>query len=103
MGRARRTRGGIVRTETRASAGSFARLIFWIAVGAVFGWSAWLRLNLPLEPLADADTWGYLLPATKALTGEGFIHAGRNFIYPGFLYFVLRLSDDFRAIGLVQH
>jgi hypothetical protein len=70
----------------------------------LFAWAAWLRFRLPLDPITDPDTWGYLSPALRTLIGGEFGHTdGRNFIYPGFLYLVLRAFGDFRAISVVQH
>ena len=67
-------------------------------------WAVWQRFKLPLDPIADPDTWGYLSPPLRKLTGAEFGHSqGRNFLYPGFLYLVLRGFGDFRAIGVVQH
>src|SRR5205085_6416933 len=80
-----------------------SRLAYWTAVVALFAWAAWLRIRAPLEPIADPDVWGYLSPAVSKLIGEGFIHAGRNFVYPGFLYVLLRVGGDFRVIAVVQH
>ena len=80
------------------------RLLYSIAVGAIFIWAAWRRFSIPLEPVADLDTWGYLSAALFKLTRGEFIHTGgRNFVYPGFLLLVLRMSGDFRAIVIVQH
>src|SRR5262249_25956981 len=79
-------------------------LAYWSAVALIFAWAAWLRFRLPLDPIADPDTWGYLSPALRKLTGAQFGHtAGRNFIYPGFLYLLLRVFGDFRAITIAQH
>src|SRR5438876_2018473 len=80
------------------------RVCYWTALAVVFTWAIWQRFALPLTPIADPDTWGYLSPALRKLTGVEFGHShGRNFLYPGFLYFVLRCFGDFRAIGVVQH
>lgn len=78
-------------------------LLYWIAVVCLFALAAWQRFSLPLDPVADPDTWGYLESALQKLTGSGFVHHGRNFIYPGFLFFLLRLFSDFRAITIAQH
>jgi len=78
-------------------------LLYWIAIIGVFFWASWLRLQAPWEPVADPDVWGYLSPAVNKLTGGGFTHSGRNFVYPGFLYLLLRAVGDFRAITFVQH
>ncbi len=52
----------------------------------------------------DPDTWGYLSPALRKLTGAPFGHtSGRNFIYPGFVYLLLGVFRDFRAITIAQH
>jgi hypothetical protein len=90
------------------SAAARRRLIwqycYWLALAAIFSGAAWLRFALPLDPLADPDTWGYLSPALRKLTGAEFGHTyGRNFVYPGFVFLILRTFGDFRAITLLQH
>ena len=81
--------------------GQFA---YWSAVIVVFAWAAWLRFRLPLDPIAVPDTWAYLSPALRKLTGAEFGHTyARNFIYPGFVYLLLRVFGDFRAITVTQH
>ena len=80
------------------------QLYYWSGVLILFAWAAWARFALPLDPIADPDTWGYLSPALRKLTGAEFGHTnGRNFIYPGFLYLLLRVFRDFRAITVAQH
>src|SRR5881392_3342691 len=77
---------------------------YWSGVVILFGLAAWRRFTLPLDPIADPDTWGYLSPALRKLTGAPFGHtSGRNFIYPGFVYLLLHLFRDFRAITAAQH
>src|SRR5438445_12754652 len=77
---------------------------YWSGVIVLFGLAAWRRFTLPLDPIADPDTWGYLSPALRKLTGAPFGHtSGRNFIYPGFVYLLLHLFRDFRAITAAQH
>jgi hypothetical protein len=79
-------------------------ICYWATVAFIFAWAVWQRFKLPLNPIADPDTWGYLSPALRKLTGAEFGHTqSRNFLYPGFLYLVLRCFGDFRAIGVVQH
>jgi hypothetical protein len=79
-------------------------LCYWTALALIFAWAVWQRFKLPLDPIADPDVWGYLLPALRKLIGVEFGHfQGRNFLYPGFLYLVLRVFGDFRAIVIVQH
>src|SRR3954468_12704898 len=86
------------------SSSAIARSAWWISLLALFAWAIWRRFSLPLDPIADPDTWGYLSPALLKLTGGQFIHAeSRNFVYPAFLFSVLRLFGDFRAITIVQH
>ena len=80
-----------------------SQFLYWMAVAGLFAIAVWQRFSLPLDPIADPDTWGYLAPALQKLTGLEFVHQGRNFIYPGFLFLVLRLFGDFRAISVVQH
>jgi hypothetical protein len=89
---------------TSGSGKSIGKSLYWIALVAIFVWAIWQRFSLPLVPIADGDTWGYLSPALSKLTGGQFIHAeSRNFLYPAFLLSVLRLFGDFRAITIVQH
>jgi hypothetical protein len=83
---------------------SWPAFVCWLVLLILFAWGAWRRFSLPLEAVADLDTWGYLSPAVFKLTRGEFIHAGgRNFVYPGFLLLVLRLFGDFRAVVIVQH
>jgi hypothetical protein len=90
--------------SSRSRTDSLWGLCYWTALALVFAWAVWQRLALPLTPIADPDTWGYLSPALRKLTGAEFGHThGRNFLYPGFLYLVLRCFGDFRAIAIVQH
>ncbi len=71
---------------------------------ALFAWAAWQRFSLPLDPIADPDVWGYLSPALRKLVGAKFGHTdGRNFLYPGFVFILLRACGDFRAITVGQH
>jgi hypothetical protein len=86
------------------SRSAIARSAYWTCLVLLFGWAAWRRFSIPLEPAADLDTWGYLAPALFKLTGGNFLHTGgRNFVYPGFLLVVLRMCGDFRAVVIVQH
>ena len=90
--------------SSQLKSNSVWRLCYWTALAFIFTWAVWQRFALPLDPIADPDTWGYLSPALRKLTGAEFGHTqSRNFLYPGFLYLVLRCFGDFRAIGVVQH
>ena len=78
---------------------SFALLTLTV----VFGWAAWERFRLPLTPFVDPDVWAYLGPALDTLLGERFRNwFGQCFLYPWFLYILLRLGSSFRWITLVQ-
>jgi hypothetical protein len=80
------------------------RYFYWGWVIALFAWAAWQRFALPLDPIADPDSWGYLSPALRKLTGAEFGHTyGRNFVYPAFVFSLLRVLGDFRAIVITQH
>ena len=79
-------------------------IVYPVLCAAILVWAAFLRFQLPLWPLADMDTWGYLNPAVSRLTGGAFQHTGgRNFVYPGFLFLVLKIFGSFGAITIVQH
>jgi hypothetical protein len=81
-----------------------SRFYYWGAVAVIFAWAAWQRFSLPLDPIADPDTWGYLAPALRKLLGAEFGHTyGRNFVYPAFIFSLLRVFGDFRAIVITQH
>jgi len=86
-----------------AATSRWSRFAYWVAVAVLFTCAIWWRFRLPLEPIADRDTWGYLSPAVGKLIGTGFAHHLRNYFYPGFLFLILRAFDDFRAITVVQH
>ena len=62
-----------------------------------------LRARLPVGPLADGDTWGYLRPALNWLSGLGFEQTyGRDWLYPALLARILKVSGAFCAITYVQ-
>ncbi|MBV9009617.1 MAG: hypothetical protein JO354_10715 [Verrucomicrobia bacterium] len=96
------------RTQSNTSAaltGSGATVPLWYYFGLAFVFlsAAYLRLRLPYWPVADRDTWGYLHPALSKLSGAVFQHTNsRNFLYPAFLLLVLRATNDFRAITIIQ-
>jgi hypothetical protein len=80
------------------------RSYYWSGLAALFAWAAWQRFSLPLDPITDPDMWGYLSPALRKLIGAEFGHTeGRNFLYPGFVFLLLRAFGDFRAITVAQH
>jgi len=62
-----------------------------------------VRTRIPITPLADGDTWGYLRPALSWLSGFGFPQTyGRDWLYPALLAGILKVSGDFSAITYVQ-
>jgi hypothetical protein len=80
------------------------RFCYWSAAVAIWAWAAWQRFALPADPIADPDSWGYLSPALRQLAGAGYIHIqGRNFIYPEFLFLLLRGFGNLHAITTAQH
>jgi hypothetical protein len=79
------------------------KIAYCSAAAFLFLWAARNRFSLPQNPLADTD-FGYLLPALNKLGGGAFEHLHAvNFLYPGFVYIVLRTFGDFRAIAILQH
>jgi hypothetical protein len=70
----------------RPSNRSLWPVCYWTVIALLFAGAVWQRFKL-LDPIADPDTWGYLSPALRKLTGAEFGHTnGRNFVYPGFLF-----------------
>jgi hypothetical protein len=49
----------------------FDLLVAYAAVAILLG-GLIVRARLPVTPLADGDTWGYLRPALSWLSGFGF-------------------------------
>jgi len=81
----------------------FDLLVLCAAVAIMLGGLV-VRFRLPIVPLADGDTWGYLRPALSWLSGPGFPDAlGRDWLYPALLAGILHISGDFRAITYTQH
>ena len=94
----------MIGTSRPAAAARLGSFLYWGALAIIFALAAWLRFRLTLDPIADPDTWGYLSPALRKLTGAEFGHThGRNFTYPGSLFLLLKVCPDFRAITVVQH
>src|SRR5438477_1147535 len=74
-----------------------------LALALIFGWATWERFRLPLAPFANPDVWAYLGPGLDALLGEPFREwFGQCFLYPWFLYVLLKASGTFKCITLVQ-
>jgi hypothetical protein len=94
------------RKSLRRSLGKkFGKFAYWSAVAVIFTWAAWQRFALPLDPIVDPDLGFYLVPALEKIVGGAFnpMPYGHNFLYPGFVYLMLRAFGDFRAITVAQH
>jgi hypothetical protein len=77
-------------------------LALCVAIGFVIG-GLIVRDRLPIIPLADGDTWGYLYPELSWLSGLGFQQTyGRGWLYPALQARILGVSGDFCAITYVQ-
>jgi len=80
----------------------FDLFVLCAAVAVVLG-GLIVRARMPITPLADGDTWGYLRPALSWLSGLGFQQTyGRDWLYPALLAGILKVSGDFCAITYVQ-
>ena len=78
------------------------KVAYFLCAALIFVAAAQNRFSLPQDPLETRD--GYLLPALTKLSGGAFPHIqGRNFIYPGTIYLILRIFADFRVISVIQH
>lgn len=66
--------------------------------------AAFQRFALPLIPVFDPDTRGYLAPALSMLSGGPMIQVDeRAFFYPAILLAVLKATGSFSAIVVFQH
>jgi hypothetical protein len=90
------------KSSGRPPATKVGELAYWSAVALIFAWAAWLRFRLPLDPMVVPN---YVSPALKKLAGGEFgqIHLERTIIYPGFVYLLVRIFGDFRAITIAQN
>jgi hypothetical protein len=78
-------------------------LPLWIVIVILIG-GLIVRIQLPITPFADGDSWGYLHPALSWLSGLGFQQTdGRDWLYPALLAGILKVADNFGAISCVQH
>jgi hypothetical protein len=92
-----------LRSFVRAKQTALWMISYFVIAAFLFLSAAWKRFSLPQDPLADTD-FGYLWPALMKLSGGAFAHLqGLNFLYPGFVYLILRICTDFRAISIIQH
>ena len=90
------------RAFIRAKRSSLWRVAYFFCAALIFVAAAQNRFSLPQDALETRD--GYLLPALIKLGGDAFPHIqGRNFIYPGTIYLILRIFADSRVISVIQH
>lgn len=67
-------------------------------------YNAWQRFSLPLTPVLDPDSPGYLNPALSQLSGHGLQQTqGRSFLYPVLVLGVLNATGDLNSIVVMQH
>lgn len=79
-------------------------VVFFTAFALVLAYAAIQRFSLPLTPIFDPDSPGYIRPALLQLAGEGFQQThGRAFLYPTMALGVLSVTGDLRAIVVLQH
>jgi hypothetical protein len=64
---------------------------------------AWLRFSLPLPPITNKDSGGYISPALSLLVNGTYEASHRNFPYPGFVWALLKMSGTFSSITVAQH
>ena len=98
-----RRNGQIFRSFVRAKSAHLWKIAYFGVAAFLFISATQNRFSLPQDPLVQFDL-GYLLPALSKLGGGAFEHLyAVNFLYPGFVYIVLRAFGDFRAIAILQH
>ena len=75
-----------------------------MAIALLFFAATLRRFHLPLAPLSNLDTWGFLYPAVSKISGGPFQHTDtRNFVYPAFLLVFLAPAKNLAVITIVQH
>lgn len=91
-------------TECLSQVNRYRLIAISVCLVGVFAFATWQRFSLPLVPISDPDTWGYLRPALTWLSGEGMqqTHA-RSMAYPAFLLLPLALHGTFDSIVVWQH
>ncbi len=95
---------GAATRRGEAAVSSRACWVYWSVVALLFGAGCFQRFSLPATPFSDPDTWGYLFPGLSAFTRGAFVHTyGRTFVYPLFVYGILRGFHDFAYVSLIQH
>jgi hypothetical protein len=78
--------------------------LLWMLGLVILGIGAWWRFSLPPVPLVNADSWGFLGPALRWTTGEGFHQThGRGFFYPWLLTLMIGREAWLPGIFYWQH
>ena len=73
-----------------------------VLIGVV--WGIKQRGGLPVVPLLEPDSWGYLKPALSWLGGAGFQQTyGRDWLYPAILAAAIKFSGNFNSVVGLQH
>ena len=91
-------------TKSLAKVDLYRSIAVLVCLVGIFAFAIWQRFSLPLVPISDPDTWGYLRPALTWLSGEGMqqTHA-RSLAYPAFLLLPLAVHGTFDSIVVWQH
>jgi len=91
-------------TKSLAKVDLYRLIAILVCLVGIFAFAIWQRFSLPLVPISDPDTWGYLRPALTWLSGEGMqqTHA-RSLAYPAFLLLPLAVHGTFDSIVVWQH
>ena len=91
----------------RAEPAAIDRVFRWavgVALIALLACASAQRFSLPLTPVLDPDSPGYLNPALSQLSGHGFQQTqGRPLLYPALVLVVLNATGDLRSIVIAQH
>jgi hypothetical protein len=80
------------------------RLLLAGAFVVLLACAAAQRFSLPLTPIFDPDSPGYVNPAISHLSGQGFQQTqGRSFLYPALVLGVLNATGNLKSIVVMQH
>ena len=95
------------RPACRAEPAAIDRVFRWVVAAALIALlicTAEQRFSLPLTPVLDPDSPGYLHPALSQLSGHGLQQTdGRSFLYPVLVLGLLNATGDLRSIVVMQH
>ena len=80
------------------------RLLLAGAFVVLLACAAAQRFSLPLTPIFDPDSPGYVNPAISDLSGQEFQQTqGRSFLYPSLVLGVLNVTGNLKSIVVMQH